>query len=104
MSSLYKPLFSCDIIFQTGLSGNLIVLTVFYKGGLMMNEAVISVGDLSAFLLYAAYVGISIGGMLSILISCSTRRCCVVHTKSNSCFVKRPEIFLKVFSSETFTI
>ncbi|XP_060068390.1 ATP-binding cassette sub-family B member 10, mitochondrial-like [Ylistrum balloti] len=48
---------------STGFSGNMIVLAVFYYGGLMMTESQISVGDLSAFLLYAAYVGVSIGGM-----------------------------------------
>lgn len=29
----------------------------------MMNEAQITVGDLSSFMMYAAYVGISLGGM-----------------------------------------
>lgn len=48
---------------STGMSGNMIVLAVFYYGGLMMTESQITVGDLSAFLLYAAYVGVSIGGM-----------------------------------------
>ncbi|OWF38381.1 ATP-binding cassette sub-family B member 10, mitochondrial [Mizuhopecten yessoensis] len=48
---------------STGFSGNMIILSVFYSGGLMMTESQISVGDLSAFLLYAAYVGVSIGGM-----------------------------------------
>lgn len=46
-----------------GLSGNLIILTVLYNGGHMMTDSQISVGDLSAFLLYAAYVGISISGL-----------------------------------------
>lgn len=49
----------------TGFSGNLIILTVLYYGGLMMHDAEITVGDLSSFLMYAAYVGISIGGMSS---------------------------------------
>ncbi|XP_054711327.1 ATP-binding cassette sub-family B member 10, mitochondrial-like [Uloborus diversus] len=47
----------------TGFSGNLIILSVLYYGGLMMSEGTISVGNLSAFLMYAAYVGISIGGL-----------------------------------------
>ncbi|XP_072031210.1 ATP-binding cassette sub-family B member 10, mitochondrial-like [Amphiura filiformis] len=46
-----------------GLSGNLIILSVLYNGGMMMNEAQITVGDLSAFMMYAAYVGISISGL-----------------------------------------
>ncbi|XP_041351268.1 ATP-binding cassette sub-family B member 10, mitochondrial-like [Gigantopelta aegis] len=50
---------------STGLSGNVIVLSVLYYGGIMMTEAQITVGDLSAFLLYAAYVGISFGGLSS---------------------------------------
>jgi len=38
------------------------VLSVFYYGGLMMNESQVTVGELSSFLLYAAFVGASIGG------------------------------------------
>ncbi|KAK6182684.1 hypothetical protein SNE40_010309 [Patella caerulea] len=49
----------------SGLSGNMIILSVFYNGGLMMTESQITVGDLTAFLLYAAYVGISIAGLSS---------------------------------------
>lgn len=48
--------------FQTGFSGNIIILSVFYYGGIMMSEAQITVGELSSFLLYAAFVGVSIGG------------------------------------------
>lgn len=49
----------------TGLSGNAIILSVLYYGGCMLSDATLSVGNLSAFLLYAAYVGISIGGLSS---------------------------------------
>jgi ATP-binding cassette subfamily B (MDR/TAP) protein 10 len=49
-------------LLQTGLSGNIVVLSVFYYGGMMMTESQLSVGDLSAFMLYAAYIGVSIGG------------------------------------------
>ncbi|XP_054297749.1 ATP-binding cassette sub-family B member 10, mitochondrial isoform X2 [Pongo pygmaeus] len=45
----------------TGLSGNLIVLSVLYKGGLLMGSAHMTVGELSSFLMYAFWVGISIG-------------------------------------------
>lgn len=45
----------------TGLSGNLIVLSVLYKGGLLMGSAQMTVGELSSFLLYAFWVGVSIG-------------------------------------------
>ncbi|XP_005102782.1 ATP-binding cassette sub-family B member 10, mitochondrial [Aplysia californica] len=49
----------------TGFSGNVIIISVFYFGGLMMLDSSITVGDLSAFLLYAAYVGVSMGGLTS---------------------------------------
>uniref|UniRef100_A0A2K6BBX4 ATP binding cassette subfamily B member 10 n=1 Tax=Macaca nemestrina TaxID=9545 RepID=A0A2K6BBX4_MACNE len=49
----------------TGLAGNLIVLSVLYKGGLLMGSAHMTVGELSSFLMYAFWVGISIGGLSS---------------------------------------
>ncbi|KAM8952952.1 ATP-binding cassette sub-family B member 10, mitochondrial [Pelodytes ibericus] len=49
----------------TGLSGNLIVLAVLYKGGLLTGAAHMTVGELSSFLMYAFWVGISIGGLSS---------------------------------------
>ncbi|XP_046510198.1 ATP-binding cassette sub-family B member 10, mitochondrial [Equus quagga] len=49
----------------TGLSGNLIVLAVLYKGGLLMGSAHMTVGELSSFLMYAFWVGVSIGGLSS---------------------------------------
>ncbi|XP_074899402.1 ATP-binding cassette sub-family B member 10, mitochondrial isoform X1 [Buteo buteo] len=49
----------------TGLSGNLIVLSVLYKGGLLMGSAYMTVGELSSFLMYAFWVGISVGGLSS---------------------------------------
>lgn len=52
----------CILSLQTGFSGNLIILSVLYYGGQMMNQSLITIGGLSSFLLYAAYVGISIGG------------------------------------------
>lgn len=47
----------------TGLSGNVIVLSVLYYGGVMVSDSAISIGNLSAFLLYATYIGISLGGL-----------------------------------------
>nr|XP_033794770.1 ATP-binding cassette sub-family B member 10, mitochondrial isoform X1 [Geotrypetes seraphini] len=49
----------------TGLTGNLIVLSVLYKGGLLMGSAHMTVGELSSFLMYAFWVGVSIGGLSS---------------------------------------
>lgn len=47
----------------SGASGNVIVLSVLYYGGVLMSQGQLTVGSLSSFLLYAAYVGISIGGL-----------------------------------------
>ncbi|KAI5107920.1 ATP-binding cassette sub-family B member 10, mitochondrial, partial [Silurus meridionalis] len=49
----------------TGLSGNMIILSVLYKGGLLMGGEHMTVGELSAFLMYAFWVGISIAGLSS---------------------------------------
>ncbi|XP_074079132.1 ATP-binding cassette sub-family B member 10, mitochondrial isoform X2 [Macrotis lagotis] len=49
----------------TGFSGNLIVLSVLYKGGLLMGSAYMTMGELSSFLMYAFWVGISISGLSS---------------------------------------
>ena len=49
----------------TGLSGNMIILTVLYYGGSLVTTDVISVGSLSSFILYAAYVGIGFSGLSS---------------------------------------
>ena len=47
----------------TGLSGNMIILIVLYYGGNLVTSDVISVGNLTSFILYAAYVGIGFNGV-----------------------------------------
>ncbi|XP_042624846.1 ATP-binding cassette sub-family B member 10, mitochondrial-like [Cyprinus carpio] len=49
----------------TGLSGNVIILSVLYKGGLLMASEAMTIGQLSSFLMYAFWVGISIAGFSS---------------------------------------
>ncbi|KAK9964524.1 hypothetical protein ABG768_005689 [Culter alburnus] len=49
----------------TGLSGNIIILSVLYKGGLLMASEAMTVGQLSSFLMYSFWVGISIAGFSS---------------------------------------
>lgn len=62
----YKESLAYGFFFgMTGLSGNLIVLSVFYFGGVSMSENALTIGDLSSFLLYAFWVGISISGIFS---------------------------------------
>ncbi|KAI9362882.1 P-loop containing nucleoside triphosphate hydrolase protein [Pilaira anomala] len=48
-----------------GLSGNLAVLAVLWSGGQMVMDNVITIGELTSFMLYTAYVGTSLGGMTS---------------------------------------
>uniref|UniRef100_A0A2S2PEK1 ATP-binding cassette sub-family B member 10, mitochondrial n=1 Tax=Schizaphis graminum TaxID=13262 RepID=A0A2S2PEK1_SCHGA len=48
---------------MTGFAGNFIIISVLYSGGLLVSEQAISVGELSSFLLYAAYTGVSISGL-----------------------------------------
>ncbi|KAI8983895.1 P-loop containing nucleoside triphosphate hydrolase protein [Pilobolus umbonatus] len=48
-----------------GLTGNLAVLAVLWYGGHMVMENVITIGELTSFMLYTAYVGTSLGGMTS---------------------------------------
>lgn len=50
---------------MTGLSGNIIIISVLYYGGVMVSSQTITVGNLSSFLLYAAYIGVSVGGLSS---------------------------------------
>ncbi|KAK5643659.1 hypothetical protein RI129_007504 [Pyrocoelia pectoralis] len=50
---------------MTGFSGNVIIISVLYYGGAMVSSQTITVGNLSSFLLYAAYIGVSVGGLSS---------------------------------------
>uniref|UniRef100_A0A3Q1C4R4 ATP-binding cassette sub-family B member 10, mitochondrial n=1 Tax=Amphiprion ocellaris TaxID=80972 RepID=A0A3Q1C4R4_AMPOC len=50
---------------MTGLSGNIMILSVLYKGGLLMASQHMTVGELSSFLMYTFWVGISIAGLSS---------------------------------------
>ncbi|XP_049826142.1 ATP-binding cassette sub-family B member 10, mitochondrial isoform X2 [Aethina tumida] len=50
---------------MTGFSGHVIIISVLYYGGILVATDSLTVGDLSSFLLYAAYIGISLGGLSS---------------------------------------
>lgn len=43
----------------------MIIISVLYYGGVMISSNDITVGNLTSFLLYAAYIGISVGGLSS---------------------------------------
>lgn len=49
----------------TGLTGNMIILSVLYKGSSLVGSGLLTIGNLSAFLMYAAYVGLSVSGLTS---------------------------------------
>ena len=57
----------------------MIVVAVLYSGGYMMSESQLTVGDLTSFLLYTVYVGISIAGKRNVILisywsNCNRRR------------------------------
>lgn len=65
MNMKFKEALANGLFFGiTGFSGNIIVLSVFYFGGELIASQAISIGDLSAFLMYSVWVGLSIGGII----------------------------------------
>ena len=48
-----------------GLTGNLGLLTVLAYGGSLAATGAVTIGDLSAFAVYTAYVGVSVNGLAS---------------------------------------
>jgi putative ABC transport system ATP-binding protein len=48
---------------STGLMGNLTIIAILYVGGGMVKNGLISVGELSSFLMYTAYAGGSMVGL-----------------------------------------
>ena len=48
---------------STGLMGNLTIIAILYAGGGMVKSGVISIGELSSFLMYTAYAGSSMVGL-----------------------------------------
>jgi len=48
---------------STGLMGNLTIIAILYAGGGMVKNGVISIGELSSFLMYTAYAGSSMVGL-----------------------------------------
>lgn len=60
-----EALISATFFSSTGFLGNMTVLALLYSGGSMVKNGVISIGDLTSFLMYAAYSGSSLFGLSS---------------------------------------
>lgn len=50
----------------TGLSGNVIIISALYYGGTLVAQESLSIGELTSFILYAAYTAISLGQLSSV--------------------------------------
>lgn len=50
----------------TGLTGNIMIVSALYIGAPMLSDATLTVGQLSSFLLYAAYVSLSASGIANL--------------------------------------
>lgn len=59
-----EALASAGFFGGAGLSGNLAILAVLCYGGHMVQTGAITIGELASFMLYTAYVGTSLGGIL----------------------------------------
>lgn len=58
-----EALISATFFSTTGFMGNLTILALLYVGGGMVNSGGISIGELTSFLMYAAYAGSSMFGL-----------------------------------------
>nr|QTW43701.1 ABCB10 [Eurytemora affinis] len=62
-ASVKEALIQAKFFGMTGLSGNVIILTVLYYGGSLVTDDLITVGNLTSFIMYSAYVGIGLSGI-----------------------------------------
>jgi putative ABC transport system ATP-binding protein len=60
-----EALISATFFSSTGFLGNMTILALLYSGGSMVKSGVISIGDLTSFLMYTAYAGGSLFGVSS---------------------------------------
>ncbi|TPX31995.1 asparagine synthase (glutamine-hydrolysing) [Synchytrium microbalum] len=61
-----KEAYASGVFFGgAGLSGNIVILALLYYGGAMVTAGSITIGELTSFFLYTAYVGSSLVGMSS---------------------------------------
>jgi putative ABC transport system ATP-binding protein len=60
-----EALISATFFSSSGFLGNMTILILLYSGGAMVKNGVISLGDLTSFLMYTAYAGSSMFGVSS---------------------------------------
>lgn len=60
-----EALVSATFFSGSGFAGNITILALLYTGGSMVKSGVLSIGDLSTFLLYTVYAGSSLFGISS---------------------------------------
>lgn len=58
-----EALIAASFFGSTGLMGNLTIIAILYVGGGMVKSGVISIGELTSFLMYTAYAGSSMVGL-----------------------------------------
>lgn len=60
-----EAIMSATFFSSSGFVGNLTILALLYSGGSMVKEGVISIGELTSFLMYTVYAGSSLFGLSS---------------------------------------
>ncbi|PSS28183.1 hypothetical protein M430DRAFT_15413 [Amorphotheca resinae ATCC 22711] len=60
-----EAIISATFFSSSGFLGNMTILALLYSGGSMVKNGVISIGDLTSFLMYTAYAGSSLFGLSS---------------------------------------
>lgn len=60
-----EALISATFFSSSGFFGNMTILALLYSGGSMVKSGLISIGDLTSFLMYTAYAGSSLFGLSS---------------------------------------
>jgi putative ABC transport system ATP-binding protein len=60
-----EAIYSATFFSSSGFFGNMTILALLYSGGSMVKSGMISIGDLTSFLMYTAYAGSSLFGVSS---------------------------------------
>lgn len=60
-----EAIISATFFTTSGFFGNMTILALLYSGGAMVKNGIITIGDLTSFLMYTAYAGSSLMGLSS---------------------------------------